>query len=108
MPTLKLKLIFRIIAATIDEDICPYATFHLLGFREEHMDPNQQAALQQQFQTMPHPAHNQGMTGPMPVNGPQHNRGPSQSMVCLYYHSLIDHLLLIIQFSTDSATETSS
>lgn len=33
-----------------DDEICPYATFHLLGFREE-MDPQQAG---NNFQTFPH------------------------------------------------------
>ncbi|CAG0885271.1 unnamed protein product [Cyprideis torosa] len=38
--------------APVDDDICPYATFHLLGFREEQHngDPNNP-----NFQTFPHP-----------------------------------------------------
>jgi len=45
-----------------DEEICPYATFHLLGFREE-MDPAKAAA------TLPHPpghGHHRGANNSQP------------------------------------------
>lgn len=67
----------------MEDEICPYATFHLLGFREE-MDPNK--ALN--FQTFPHqngmvgpPGHvgTMGPNGPMPMH--MHSRSGSQSMV---------------------------
>lgn len=66
----------------MEDEICPYATFHLLGFREE-MDPSK--ALN--FQTFPHqngmggPAHvgTMGPNGPMPMH--MHSRSGSQSMV---------------------------
>ncbi|XP_056643974.1 cell adhesion molecule Dscam2 isoform X2 [Diorhabda sublineata] len=59
----------------MDDEICPYATFHLLGFREE-MDPTK--ALQ--FQTFPHP--HSGTIGPSGMTTPHglHSRNGSQSM----------------------------
>jgi hypothetical protein len=67
----------------MEDEICPYATFHLLGFREE-MDPASKAAAMN-FQTFPH--QNGGHTGtlgspPMQANGHLHQRSGSQSMVC--------------------------
>ncbi|XP_065340868.1 cell adhesion molecule Dscam1 isoform X24 [Cloeon dipterum] len=50
----------------MEDEICPYATFHLLGFREE-MDPNKAM----NFQTFPH----QNGHG-----GHAHSRNSSQSM----------------------------
>ncbi|XP_049833917.1 Down syndrome cell adhesion molecule-like protein Dscam2 isoform X6 [Schistocerca gregaria] len=71
-------------AGGMEDEICPYATFHLLGFREE-MDPNKAM----QFQTFPHQngherAHS-GTIGPMGPgsmagNGHIHQRTGSQSM----------------------------
>ncbi|KAI5709459.1 hypothetical protein M8J75_000409 [Diaphorina citri] len=65
----------------MEDEICPYATFHLLGFREE-MDPASKAAAMN-FQTFPH--QNGGHTGtlgspPMQANGHLHQRSGSQSM----------------------------
>lgn len=68
----------------MEDEICPYATFHLLGFREE-MDPTKAM----NFQTFPH---QNGMTGPghmgtmgsnmaMQVPNHVHSRSGSQSMV---------------------------
>uniref|UniRef100_A0AAR5PMB5 Down syndrome cell adhesion molecule-like protein Dscam2 n=1 Tax=Dendroctonus ponderosae TaxID=77166 RepID=A0AAR5PMB5_DENPD len=59
----------------MDDEICPYATFHLLGFREE-MDPTKAM----QFQTFPHP--HAGTMGPSGINTPHqiHSRNGSQSM----------------------------
>lgn len=59
----------------MDDEICPYATFHLLGFREE-MDPSKAM----QFQTFPHP--HAGTMGPSGMNTPHqmHSRSGSQSM----------------------------
>ncbi|XP_066145696.1 cell adhesion molecule Dscam1 isoform X41 [Euwallacea fornicatus] len=59
----------------MDDEICPYATFHLLGFREE-MDPTKAM----QFQTFPHP--HAGTMGPSGMNTPHqiHSRNGSQSM----------------------------
>lgn len=59
----------------MDDEICPYATFHLLGFREE-MDPTKAM----QFQTFPHP--HSGTMGPSGMNTPHtmHSRAGSQSM----------------------------
>lgn len=59
----------------MDDEICPYATFHLLGFREE-MDPTKAM----QFQTFPHP--HTGTMGPSGINTPHqmHSRAGSQSM----------------------------
>ena len=64
-----------------DEDISPYATFHLLGMREENKNGVPNAA--QNFQTLP-----PGQGGPMmPPPGPQtgpntpaHQRNMSQTM----------------------------
>lgn len=57
-----------------DEDsVYPYATFHLLGFREE-MDPTKAI----NFQTFPHQA---GGPIPYPPHTMQHQRAGSQSMV---------------------------
>ncbi|XP_037024225.1 Down syndrome cell adhesion molecule-like protein Dscam2 isoform X28 [Bradysia coprophila] len=65
--------------AGMEDEICPYATFHLLGFREE-MDPTKAM----NFQTFPH---QNGHTGPghatMGPGGPPghiHSRSGSQSM----------------------------
>lgn len=64
----------------MEDEICPYATFHLLGFREE-MDPTKAM----QFQTFPHPANgHSGTMGPPvghPTNSSAHSRSGSQSMV---------------------------
>ena len=64
-------------SAGVDDEICPYATFHLLGFREE-MDPK---AIN--FQTFPNMPHMGGTIGTMGPNGPihMHSRAGSQSMV---------------------------
>ncbi|XP_044018822.1 Down syndrome cell adhesion molecule-like protein Dscam2 isoform X26 [Aphidius gifuensis] len=63
----------------MEDEICPYATFHLLGFREE-MDPSKAM----QFQTFPHPANgHSGTMGPTighPTNASAHSRSGSQSM----------------------------
>ncbi|XP_025414613.1 Down syndrome cell adhesion molecule-like protein Dscam2 isoform X27 [Sipha flava] len=59
------------------EDICPYATFHLLGFREE-MDPTKMP-----FQTFPHPNGHCGTIGPggtIPGNGIMHQCPGTQTM----------------------------
>ncbi|XP_058055436.1 cell adhesion molecule Dscam2 [Anopheles bellator] len=67
----------------MEDEICPYATFHLLGFREE-MDPTKAM----NFQTFPH---QNGMGGPghmgtmgsnmaMQVPSHVHSRSGSQSM----------------------------
>ncbi|XP_021705549.1 Down syndrome cell adhesion molecule-like protein Dscam2 isoform X5 [Aedes aegypti] len=67
----------------MEDEICPYATFHLLGFREE-MDPTKAM----NFQTFPH---QNGMGGPghmgtmgsnmaMQVPNHVHSRSGSQSM----------------------------
>ncbi|XP_034142434.1 Down syndrome cell adhesion molecule-like protein Dscam2 isoform X37 [Drosophila guanche] len=66
----------------MEDEICPYATFHLLGFREE-MDPTKAM----NFQTFPH---QNGHTGPVPGHagtmlppghpGHVHSRSGSQSM----------------------------
>ena len=73
----------------MDDEICPYATFHLLGFREE-MDPNKTG---NQFQTFPHP--NGG-----PQQDMAHHRQASQSMVnleliCVIFIFLVCKLILI-------------
>ncbi|XP_060864216.1 cell adhesion molecule Dscam2 isoform X32 [Metopolophium dirhodum] len=59
------------------EDICPYATFHLLGFREE-MDPSKMP-----FQTFPHPNGHCGTIGPggtVASNGLMHQCPGTQTM----------------------------
>lgn len=67
----------------MEDEICPYATFHLLGFREE-MDPTKAM----NFQTFPHqngtatPGHT-GTMGTGPSNAHMHSRSGSQSMVSL-------------------------
>lgn len=74
-------------AVGVDDEICPYATFHLLGFREE-MDPSKAAAMQ--FQTFPHQNGHSGTIGPTSVtqpNGHIHQRSGSQSMVRWYIKS---------------------
>ncbi|KAL7294790.1 hypothetical protein TKK_0011722 [Trichogramma kaykai] len=64
---------------SMEDEICPYATFHLLGFREE-MDPSKAM----QFQTFPHPVNGHTATmGPAvghPNNSSAHSRSGSQSM----------------------------
>lgn len=69
----------------MEDEICPYATFHLLGFREE-MDPTKAM----NFQTFPHqngtttPGHTGTMgTGP---STHMHSRSGSQSMVNSQFH----------------------
>jgi hypothetical protein len=64
-----------------DEEICPYATFHLLGFREE-MDPSKNASS-----TLPHP----------PGHG--HHRGGSQSAVI--YRDFIIFIFFKIYFNVE-------
>ncbi|XP_034950741.1 Down syndrome cell adhesion molecule-like protein Dscam2 isoform X7 [Chelonus insularis] len=62
----------------MEDEICPYATFHLLGFREE-MDPSKAM----QFQTFPHPANGHSGTMGPPAGHPAnaaHSRSGSQSM----------------------------
>lgn len=67
----------------MEDEICPYATFHLLGFREE-MDPTKAM----NFQTFPHqngtatPGHT-GTMGTGPSNAHMHSRSGSQSMVSI-------------------------
>lgn len=65
----------------MEDEICPYATFHLLGFREE-MDPTKAM----NFQTFPHqnghtpvPGH-AGTMLPPGHPGHVHSRSGSQSM----------------------------
>lgn len=69
----------------MEDEICPYATFHLLGFREE-MDPSKAM----NFQTFPHQNGMPGMPGHVGTIGPNgvipmpnhvHSRSGSQSMV---------------------------
>lgn len=67
-----------IISGIDGEDICPYATFHLLGFREE-MDPSKMP-----FQTFPHPNGHCGTIGPggtVGSNGIMHQCPGTQTMV---------------------------
>lgn len=69
----------------MDDDICPYATFHLLGFREE-MDPSKAM----QFQTFPHQNGHCGTLGPGGVSTNIHHRSGSQSMVkWLYIYGIL-------------------
>lgn len=69
----------------MEDEICPYATFHLLGFREE-MDPTKAM----NFQTFPHQngTATPGHTGTMGTGAPSHmhSRSGSQSMVYLFLH----------------------
>lgn len=69
----------------MEDEICPYATFHLLGFREE-MDPTKAM----NFQTFPHQngGHmgTMGPNGSMPMPGHVHSRSGSQSMVSNFLH----------------------
>lgn len=58
----------------MEDEICPYATFHLLGFREE-MDPSKALAFPHH-----HPAHAGTLAHPHPHH-PAHSRAGSQSMV---------------------------
>jgi len=71
--------------AGMEDEICPYATFHLLGFREE-MDPSKAM----QFQTFPHPGNgHSGTMGPPvghPTNASAHSRSGSQSMVFYIFY----------------------
>ncbi|XP_076062140.1 Down syndrome cell adhesion molecule 1 isoform X8 [Oratosquilla oratoria] len=63
-----------------DDEICPYATFHLLGFREE-MDPHQQG---NNFQTFPHQnGHGSQHFGNSPASRsmPRHGSGNYYSCV---------------------------
>lgn len=82
----------------MEDEICPYATFHLLGFREE-MDPSKAM----NFQTFPHqnghggPMHT-GTMGPngVPMPGPMHSRSGSQSMVSYNCKNLLKFVTKII------------
>lgn len=58
----------------MEDEICPYATFHLLGFREE-MDPGKLA-----FQHH----HHAGTLGHAHHGHTTHSRSGSQSMVRTY------------------------
>lgn len=58
----------------MEDEICPYATFHLLGFREE-MDPSKALAFPHH-----HAAHAGTLAHPHPHH-PAHSRAGSQSMV---------------------------
>lgn len=61
-----------------EEDISPYATFHLLGMREENKNMGAAGAHPHNFQTLPNQA---GMPGPMTgPNTPAHQRHTSQTM----------------------------
>lgn len=77
----------------MEDEICPYATFHLLGFREE-MDPSKAM----QFQTFPHPngmpVGHSGTMGPSGMPQSQlHSRSGSQSMV-RFFQTLKKSLVL--------------
>lgn len=72
---------FPLTSLGMEDEICPYATFHLLGFREE-MDPTKAM----NFQTFPHQNGYSGTIGPngsMPHPGHVHSRSGSQSMVSI-------------------------
>ncbi|KAG6458280.1 hypothetical protein O3G_MSEX010787 [Manduca sexta] len=71
---------------SMEDEICPYATFHLLGFREE-MDPSKALAFPHH-----HPAHAGTLAHPHPHH-PAHSRAGSQSMVRLKY-STVDGIRL--------------
>ncbi|XP_047530753.1 Down syndrome cell adhesion molecule-like protein Dscam2 isoform X24 [Vanessa atalanta] len=61
----------------MEDEICPYATFHLLGFREE-MDPSKAIAFPHH-----HPSHAGTLAHPHPhphPHHPAHSRAGSQSM----------------------------
>lgn len=76
----------------MEDEICPYATFHLLGFREE-MDPSKAM----QFQTFPHPGNgHSGTMGPPvghPTNASAHSRSGSQSMVLELFLEIFPSLI---------------
>lgn len=80
----------------MEDEICPYATFHLLGFREE-MDPTKAM----NFQTFPHqnghgaPGHvgTMGPPGTMQHPGHVHSRSGSQSMVSVSLLPILSFLL---------------
>lgn len=76
----------------MEDEICPYATFHLLGFREE-MDPSKAM----QFQTFPHPGNgHSGTMGPPvghPTNASAHSRSGSQSMVSKLFLEIFPSLI---------------
>ncbi|CAH2076527.1 unnamed protein product, partial [Iphiclides podalirius] len=61
------------ISTGMEDEICPYATFHLLGFREE-MDPSKALAFPHH-----HPSHAGTLAHPHPHH-PAHSRAGSQSM----------------------------
>ncbi|XP_059046495.1 cell adhesion molecule Dscam2 isoform X14 [Achroia grisella] len=61
------------ISTGMEDEICPYATFHLLGFREE-MDPSKALAFPHH-----HAAHAGTLAHPHPHH-PAHSRAGSQSM----------------------------
>lgn len=77
----------------MEDEICPYATFHLLGFREE-MDPSKAM----QFQTFPHQGNgHSGTMGPPvghPTNASAHSRSGSQSMVQSLSKQLVQNIYL--------------
>ncbi|XP_061381089.1 cell adhesion molecule Dscam2 isoform X9 [Danaus plexippus] len=63
------------ISTGMEDEICPYATFHLLGFREE-MDPSKAIAFPHH-----HPSHAGTLAHPHPhPHHPAHSRAGSQSM----------------------------
>lgn len=63
----------------MEDEICPYATFHLLGFREENMDPSKAGV---NFQTFPQQnGSHTGTLGHSHNTGTMHQRSGSQSMV---------------------------
>lgn len=84
-------------AIGMEDEICPYATFHLLGFREE-MDPTKAM----NFQTFPHqngmggPGHMGTMGSSMAMQVPSHvhSRSGSQSMVMMGLPDLTSPLVI--------------
>lgn len=90
----------------MEDEICPYATFHLLGFREE-MDPSKAM----NFQTFPHqngtatPGHTSTMGSGAP-SGHMHSRSGSQSMVKIIdLLSFFYYLLLLFKLTESLCTE---
>ncbi|KPI92824.1 Down syndrome cell adhesion molecule-like protein CG42256 [Papilio xuthus] len=73
------------ISTGMEDEICPYATFHLLGFREE-MDPSKALAFPHHHPGHPaHPAHaahtpHAGTLAHPHPHHPAHSRAGSQSM----------------------------
>lgn len=86
----------------MEDEICPYATFHLLGFREE-MDPTKAM----NFQTFPHQngTATPGHTGTMGTGSAahMHSRSGSQSMV---RYQLLNSLLYLFYLYSFKSNKT--